>query len=50
VTKPKQPTPAVRVTTAAATCTMFATFAMVCPLCRLTIPANTTHSGQKAQP
>jgi hypothetical protein len=49
VTKPKQPKPVMRVTTTAATCTLFATFAMVCPLCRLTIPAHTTHSCQKAQ-
>ena len=38
-----------RITVASATCEMFATFDLQCPLCGLTIPANTPHKCSKAQ-
>lgn len=41
--------PAVRIATTKATCELFASFDMPCPLCQVVIPANTWHVCQKDQ-
>lgn len=44
--KLKTPAPKVRVT---GSCQLFATFDMVCPLCAITVPANTVHHCEKRE-
>lgn len=38
-----------RVKVSYAECEMYASFAMVCPLCKLTISANTVHTCKRKQ-
>ncbi len=33
--------------TGSATCELFATYPMTCPLCGITVPANTPHTCRK---
>jgi hypothetical protein len=47
-TKPK-PTTKPRVKVTYANCELFATFAMICPLCRVMIPAGTPHRCRRAE-
>ena len=47
-TKPKPKPAKTTVSVAVASCTIYATFAMECPLCRVIVPAETEHTcGRK---